>query len=279
MTTASMRLRLLSDGAFKVDGGAMFGRVPKTSWETWIKPDRRNRVRLGINCLLIQSPEGSILVDTGSGAKEDEAAQEAWGLGPARAMKALRDVGVDAKDVRFVLLSTLRLLHAGGATRLSRSGEMVPAFPSARYLVQGEALRDAQHPDIRDEGAFRAGDYCALQEHEQLDLLDGDCEVVPGVWVKAVGGPSRGHQIVLINRSGCKAAFLGDLVPTPYHLPLAHIGAFDRSPEKTQEWKRELLNRLESEGWLLIFTHGMEGTRAGYLERRNGSLCLRPVEV
>lgn len=262
-----------------MDGGALFGRVPKTSWETWLKPDRRNRVRLGMNCLLIQSPDGAILVDTGSGAKEDDAAQEAWGLGPARAMKALRDSGVDPKEVRFVLLSTLRLLHAGGATRVSRSGDMVPAFPNARYLVQSKALDDALHPDIRDAGSFRAGDFCPLQEHEQLDLLDGDCEVVPGVWLKEVGGPARGHQIVLVNRSGCKAAYLGDLVPTPYHLPLTHIGAFDRSPTKTQEWKKELLDRLESEGWLLIFTHGMEGTRAGYLERRNGSLCLRPVEV
>ena len=235
MRIGTLEIHLLSDGSFKMDGGAMFGQVPKVLWESLMKADRRNRIRLGLNCLLIRSAEGNILVDTGTGSKYDDHARDIYGLGTSKLSRGLRDVGVAPKDIQCVVLSHLHFDHAGGGTKINRRGIAVPAFPRAQYFVQQAAWDDATNPSERGKASYNQADFLPLLEKEQVRLLQGDHELVPGIWLKLTGGHCKGHQMVLINHGGAKVAFLGDLVPTPYHLAPSYISALDQHPEETLE--------------------------------------------
>jgi glyoxylase-like metal-dependent hydrolase (beta-lactamase superfamily II) len=275
MTTS---VRVLSDGIIKFDGGTMFGQVPKVNWENKMSTDRRNRVTLGLNSLLVQIGDKNVLVDAGAGSKELDNEKETYGLVPSRLMKGLKGLGLSPKDVDSVILTHLHFDHSGGCTRLDRTGSLVPTFPRARYLVQRECWEDACNPNERCRHVHRNEDFRPIEEQGLLELLDGDTEIYPGLSVKVTHGHAKGHQVVLLNHGGERIAFLGDLVPTPHHLDLASISAFDQFPEETLEMKRDFLSQASKAGWLLVFSHG-HNLKAGYLERRNGDTFLRPVEL
>ena len=275
MTTS---VRVLSDGIIKFDGGTMFGQVPKVNWENKMSTDRRNRVTLGLNSLLVQIGDKNVLVDAGAGSKELDNEKETYGLVPSRLMKGLKGLGLSPKDIDAVILTHLHFDHSGGCTRLDRTGSLVPTFPRARYMVQRECWEDACNPNERCQHVHRNEDFRPIDEQGLLELLDGDTEIYPGLSVKVTNGHAKGHQVVLLNHGGERIAFLGDLVPTPHHLDLASISAFDQFPEETLEMKRDFLGQAEKDGWLVIFSHGHE-QKSGYLERRNGSTVLRPVDL
>lgn len=269
---------IVSDGTFLRDGGSVFGQIPKSHWELQIKPDRRNRVRLGLNCLLIQTPKMNILVDTGAGSKRPDKLKETYGLNGNKLLKGLRNLGLTTRDIDLVILTQLQFDHGGGCTKLDRTGNAVPAFPRAKYLIQQKCWDEAINPNERVKGSFFSDDFLPLEEKGLVELVDGDCEVIPGVTVKVTNGPSKGHQIVLVERGSERIAYVSDLIPTPYHLPLAYIPALDDDPNGTLEGKRELLDMAIDGGWLIIFGHGNEH-RAGYVQQKNGKSHLLPVEV
>ena len=275
MTTS---VRIMSDGIIKFDGGTMFGQVPKVVWENKVSTDRKNRITLGLNSLLIQIGTHTVLVDAGVGSKEIDDEKETYGLVPSRLLKGLKSLGLSAKDVDTVILTHLHFDHSGGCTKLDRMGNLVPTFSKAKYYVQDDCWEDACMATERCQEIHRGEDYRPIDEKGQLELLDGDAEIYPGLCVRVTAGHARGHQIVLLNHGGERIAFLGDLVPTPHHLDMSAISAFDRFPEETLVMKRDILNQAEREGWLLIFAHGHE-QKAGYLENRNGETYLRPVEL
>ena len=268
---------IISDGVFKVDGGAVFGRIPKMMWENLVSTDRKNRLTMGLNCLFLQCNGRNVLVDTGVGPKDNYRDKELYGLVPSRLMRSLKGLGMGPRDIDAVVLSHLHFSHAGGATRMDRLGDMVPSFPKATYYVQRSSWEDAQQPSLRDADAFRIEDFAPIAERGQLELLDGDCELFPGLNLIVTHGHCIGHQIAVFNHGGERIVYLGDLVPTPYHLGLTVISSFDYEPETTLDQKREVLADAEKQGWLLVFSHGHE-TRAGYLERRHDVSYLRPVE-
>lgn len=278
MRLGRLNVHLLSDGMIKRDGGMVFGMVPKVIWEQRVRPDRRNRIRLGINCVLIQAPEGNILIDTGVGTKYDDEQKEMHGIGNSKLLRELRDRDLSAKDIDTVVLTNLHFDRAGGSTKLNRKGEVVPTYPKARYLAQRAAWEDAVHPNERSKHAYHSKDFLPLLQREQVDFLDGDHQLVNGVWLKVTHGYCRGQQIALISQGSTKVAFLGDLVPTAYHLGLPYISAADQYPEDTLERKRELLSLAEREGWLILFCNGYD-YKAGYLQRKEGRMALRPVEL
>ena len=275
MTTS---IRLLSDGTIKRDGGCMFGHLPKTIWESRIVTDRKNRMTLNLNCLLIQLAGKNIVVDTGVGSKEMNGQREDYGLGPSRLVKSLKSMGISPNQVDVVILTHLHFDHSGGCTKLDRTGNLMPTFPKATHYVQRDSWEQALSPSERFRDIYFEDDYRPIEEWSQLELLDGEYEILPGLEVMVTNGPTRGHQIVLMNHGGEKIAFMGDLVPTAHHLDLASIPSFDQFPEETLEMKRELLGRAEKEGWLLIFSHSLD-RKAGYLESYNGGTYLRPVDL
>ena len=278
MDLGNTSVDIVSDGTFLLDGGSMFGQVPKPMWETNMKPDRKNRIRLGLNCLLIRTPTANILVDTGTGSKRLDRFRDIYGLNGNKLLRELKKLSLTPRDIDVVVLTHLHFDHGGGCTKLDRSGNILPTFPKAQYLVQRACWEEAMSPDERGKAAFVEDDYLPLDDKGNLTLLDGDHEITPGVSSKVTNGHSKGHQIVLIEAGSERIAYTGDLIPTAYHLPLPYIAAFDHSPNETLDQKRELIKMAVAGGWLLIFGHGFD-YRAGYVEQRNGRPQLLPVEM
>ena len=278
MKFGDLTVNIVSDGRLKLDGGAMFGLVPKLLWERKVKVDRRNRVTLGLNCLLIQSPDATILVDTGIGTKESARVKDRHGLTSSRLLRSLKAHGVSPRDVNMVVLTHLHFDHCGGNTRLNRNGDLVPTFPRATYIVQRSCWEDANAPSERNKAAFHPDNFQPLIEQDQLRILEGDTELIPKVWVRATGGHARGHQIVTIESETEKLAFLGDLIPTVHHLPLPYVSSFDFAPDESVERKRQLLDLITKDGWVVAFSHDSEN-QAGYLSKRNGSTLFRAITL
>ncbi len=268
---------VISDGVFKVDGGAIFGRIPKMMWENMVTTDRKNRVTMGLNCMLFQCNGSNILIDTGVGPKDNIRDKEIYGLIPSRLLRGLKVIGIGPRDIDAVVLSHLHFSHAGGATRMDRVGDMVPSFPNATYYVQRASWEDAQDPSVLHADVFRVDDFEPIAERGRMELLDGDTELFPGLNLIVTDGHSPGHQIAVFSHGGERIVYLGDLVPTPHHLGLTVISSFDYEPETSLDQKQDILSEAERQGWLLVFPHGHE-TRAGYLERRQDMSYLRPVE-
>lgn len=278
MRFGGLEVDVISDGTFKMDAGALFGVVPKQLWQRKVKVDRRNRVQMGLNCLLIRSNGYNILVDTGIGKKEPDKVKDIYGVASGKLLKGLKDHGIGLKDIDMVILSHLHFDHVGGCTRFNSKEQVVCTFPNAKYMVQRKDWDEATHPNERNSAAYHPDDFEPLLNSKQLELLDGDTEVERGVNAVLTGGHSAGHQIILAGTGRRKAVMMGDLIATTNHLPLPYIAAFDLFPMDSLQKKKELLAEAEEKGWLLIFSHDPEKI-AGYLERRNGKLFMKPAKV
>lgn len=276
LKVGDVRIRCLCDGQMRQDGGALFGMVPKVLWSKLVKPDRRNRVLLNLNCFLVQSGGKSILVDTGVGTKHSRRRQRVFAMQGGRLLDDMKANGLTPPDIDVVVLTHLHFDHSGGCTTL-RDGEVVPTFPNARYLLQRADWEEVTHLNEFTRGNYMPQDYLPLEEHGQLGLLDGDVEIAPGVWLKHTGGHTAGHQAVFIDSRGEQAICLADVLPTPHHLRHVYITSWDVRPMDTVAAKVRYVERAEREGWLLLFNHGVE-YQAGYVERQGGRLRVRAYE-
>ena len=250
-----IRVHILSDGHFALDGGAMFGVVPRVIWEKTNPPDEKNRIPLGLNVALIEAAGKRILVDTGMGDK--------WGEKEARIYKLDRSqnlltgmsaLGLGPADIDLVINSHLHFDHAGGNTRLE-DGKPVPTFPKARYVVQTGEWEDATRPHERNRASYLEENYVPLAERKQLEVVQGEVELVPGVRVVPVGGHTAYLQMVVLESQGQTLAIPTDLIPTSSHLPFPFIMAYDLFPVGTLEAKRRLLARAVEESWRVLFYH------------------------
>jgi glyoxylase-like metal-dependent hydrolase (beta-lactamase superfamily II) len=250
----------LEGGRQRLDGGAMFGVVPKPLWERRIPADERNRIPLSLRCLLIEHDEGPVLVDTGIGNKEDERFRDIYGVenvgrhGPTQLEDALHALGYSPADVRMVINTHLHFDHAGGNT-VVEGGEVRLAFPNATYVVQQGELEFASRPNERTAASYLAHNFQPVAAAGRWRLASGETELLPGIRLVPTPGHVPYHQSVLVADGGEKACFLGDLVPTTAHLPLAWIMGYDLEPLVTLETKRAILARAEAEGWILVFEH------------------------
>ena len=278
MKLGNISVDLVSDGTYLMDGGAVFGQIPKAEWEQYAKPDRRNRVRLSMNCLVIRTPTANILIDAGAGSKRADKLKDKFLLKGNKLLKNLKTLGLTARDIDIVVLTHLRFDHAGGCTKLDRMGMAVPAFPKAEYMVQRECWEAANNPNERELDSLYEDDFMPLEEKGLITLLDGETEIAPGVVVRVAGGHMRGNQMVFIESGAERIAYAGDVIPTPHHLDLTHIAATDHDPNATLMRKRDLIKKAIDYGWLLVFGHGLE-CHAGYLEQHNGRAKLLPVAL
>ncbi len=279
MKLGEVSLDFINDGTFKLDGGQMFGAVPRALWEKKVPPDAQNRVTMHINCLLLRTAGRNILVETGIGTKNPPKRQEIYGIAGGKLVPGLKAFGLKPEDIDTVVLTHLHFDHAGGCTYLNGPGKPVPTFPRARHLVQRLNWEEAVSDNERTRRSYAPEDFLPLQEAGLIDLLDGQHMVAPGVWVDPVGGHANGLQAVHVTSGNQRAVFLGDVLPTVHHLALPWLTGFDVRPLETMEAKRKVLAEAERDGWLLLFSHGSPGEAAGFVDRRNGQLVLRPIAL
>ena len=258
----SLRVHAIQAGGQKLDGGAMFGIVPKPLWEKRIAPDERNRIQLGMRCLLIEHDIGLVLIDNGVGNKETQKFHDIYGVenrntsddGSTRLEEGLAQLGFTTDDVALVIDTHLHFDHAGGNTR--RVGDKVElTFAKARYVVQKGEYHYATHTNERTAGSYFPHNFVPVAEAGRFDFVDGQKEIVRGLTLIPTPGHTPHHQGVLIDGGSDRAFYLADLAPTASHLPLPWIMGYDVEPLRTLESRREIYRRAAGENWLLVFEH------------------------
>jgi glyoxylase-like metal-dependent hydrolase (beta-lactamase superfamily II) len=256
-------IHALDAGSQRLDGGAMFGVVPKPLWEKRIPADERNRIPLAMRCLLVETADALVLIDNGAGNKENEKFLDIYGIDNAaegaghatRLEDALAEAGFAAEDVDVVVDTHLHFDHAGGNTRRMPDGSVALSFPNARYVVQRGEWEWAHVRNERIQASYLPDNFDPVMEGERFELIDGDVEILPGIRALRSPGHTPHHQSILIQSGGETACFLADVIPTSAHLPLPWIMGYDVEPLVTMESKRSLLQRAREEEWLLIFEH------------------------
>jgi glyoxylase-like metal-dependent hydrolase (beta-lactamase superfamily II) len=260
-TVGGFRIHALQAGGQKLDGGAMFGVVPKPLWNRRIPSDERNRIPLGMRCILVEHDDGLVLIDTGAGNKESDKFIDIYGIenrgaeGRTALEDALATLGHSPDDIAIVINSHLHFDHGGGNSYRDESGAVWPTFPKARYVVQRGELEYASHTNERTAASYFPHNFAPIVEAGLFDLVEGEKEIVPGITVLPTPGHVPFHQGILLESKGERAFFLGDLVPTVAHLPLPWIMGYDVEPLVTLETKRRTLARALKEDWLLLFEH------------------------
>jgi glyoxylase-like metal-dependent hydrolase (beta-lactamase superfamily II) len=260
-TIGAWTVHAIQAGPLKLDGGAMFGVVPKPLWEKRLPADERNRIPMGMRCLLVEHDSGLVLIDTGAGNKENPRFYDIYGIenagttGPTALEDGIRAAGHRPEDVSLVINTHLHFDHAGGNTYRDADGAIRPSMPNARYVVQRGEHHFATHLNERTAASYFAHNFEPIREAGRLDMVEGEREIVPGITVVPTPGHVPFHQSVLLRSRGDTALYLGDLVPTTTHLPLPWIMGYDLDPLVTLETKRRILLRMEAEGWLALFEH------------------------
>lgn len=283
MTAGTGRMRVgevevvrLLDGTFRVDGGAMFGVVPRTIWARLAPPDEENRIVLALNCFLLLTPEANILLDTGVGPDVDRRYAAFYGAErTAGLLESLAGWGLGPEDIDVVVNSHLHFDHCGGNTRRTAEGAWVPTFSKARYVVQKGEWAQALHPVERDRPSYFPNRLKPLEETGRLSLLDGDGPIAPGVEAVLVPGHTAYHQGIKVFSGGRTFFYLGDAVPTAAHIDLPNIMSFDLYPVETFAQKKALLARVADEGWAVGFSHDL-GRPLGLVRRSGHMLVYAP---
>jgi glyoxylase-like metal-dependent hydrolase (beta-lactamase superfamily II) len=257
MQFGDYRVEVVPGGEFWLDGGAMFGVVPRALWQRVAPPDGENRVRLNANCLFVEAAGERVLVETGMGDKWSPRGAAMYGVSPGPSLaESLRErTGCRPEDVSIVVNTHLHFDHAGGNTTLDAAGRARPAFPNARYFVSRSEYEHAESPHERDRASYLPENWRPLAESGQLELQDDNYEVVPGLSLETVPGHSRTMQCVRLERGRRTLYGFADLVPTRAHVPTAWLMGYDLYPVETVEAKRRLLPQAAREGWLCLFYH------------------------
>jgi glyoxylase-like metal-dependent hydrolase (beta-lactamase superfamily II) len=264
----AFRIHAIEAGLQRLDGGAMFGVVPKPLWEKRIPADERNRIPLALRCLLVETRDALVLIDNGAGNKENEKFREIYGIEnmpsttiaepagfPTRLEEALASIGFTPDDVDVMVDTHLHFDHAGGNTFIDPEGAIRLSFPRARYVVQRGEWDWAHRRNERISASYLPHNFDPVQQDRGFDFLDGEQQIVPGIVARLTPGHTPYHQSVIVSSDDETAIFLADVVPTSAHLPLPWIMGYDVEPLVTLESKRALYHQAREQNWLLIFEH------------------------
>ena len=277
LTLGSFHISGLRDGFFRLDGGAMFGVVPKTLWERIYPADDKNRIRLGLNSLLVQSGDFNLIIDTGIGSHFDSKLSGLYTVDNEPGLiAALEKVGLKPEDIDIVVNTHLHFDHCGGNTIVSEGRDILPAFPRARYIIQKGEWESALRPNARDRASYLEQYFVPLKERGQLQLVEGDTEISEGLEVVLASGHTAHHQCVKIESEGQTLFFLGDMVPTSGHVGLPYIMSYDLFPLETMKNKERFYQQAIEEDWTVAFNHDPEYF-FGKITQKNRKYGFQPL--
>jgi glyoxylase-like metal-dependent hydrolase (beta-lactamase superfamily II) len=260
MFLGDYRIEIIPDTEFRLDGGAMFGVVPRVVWELVSPPDELNRIRMNMNCLFIETATERILIETGIGEKWSEKHLKMYGIFRKKSLaQSLFDItGYKPEDITIVVNTHLHFDHAGGNTIFDGENVIVPQFPNARYFVSRSEFEQAENPHERHRASYLKENWTCLIDTGQLELKPDDYEIVEGLTMETVRGHSETMQCVRLNRGGETFYSFADLIPTRHHLPFAWVMGYDLYPVETLEAKKKLLPQALEENWLCYFYHDVD---------------------
>lgn len=272
-TVGDLELISLSDGCLRLDGGAMFGIIPKPLWEKKTSADERNRIALAMRPLIVRGRR-TMIIDAGLGDKESAKFCDLYGVDRSRNLDdSLSAAGLAADDIDIVLATHLHFDHAGGFTRRDASGRIVPRFPRAQYIVRRGEWEDATHTHERNRASYLVDNFVPLADAGVLQLADDDTTIMPGVRIRRTGGHTRDHQMVVIESGGQAAAFVADLIPTTAHLQAAWIMGFDLYPTETLNAKKAFVKEAIARRMLIFFEHDPQ-IAAAFLRDEQGKPAI-----
>jgi methylmalonyl-CoA epimerase len=267
----------LSDGFLWLDGGAMFGVVPRPLWEKRLPADDSNRIPLGMRPLVVRSGSKTMIIDAGAGDKMDAKSAAIYRLDRRYHLDhALAEAGLSVEDIDIVLASHLHFDHVGGFTAVDKHGKVVPRFPRAKYIAHRQEWEDATHPHERNRASYLQGDFVPLKEAGVLTLVDDDAEILPGVRYRRSGGHTAHHQVVMIESGGKTAVFAADMYPTSVHVPNPWLMGYDLFPMETLAFKRGFVREAIEKEYLVFFEHD-PSLAAGYIRDRDGKRYVERV--
>ena len=257
MQVGDYRIEIVPDTEFRLDGGAMFGVVPRNLWAKLCPPDEQNRIRMNMNCVFIDTGSEKILIETGIGVKWPAKQTSLYAIERERPLgETLRmRTGVTPDEITIVINTHLHFDHAGGNTTLNHTGTAVPSFSNARYFVSRAEIEHAESPSERDRASYLPDNWIPLRESGQLEAKDADYEVIPGLRMETHAGHNRSMQCWRLDAGGKTLFGFSDLVPMRAHVPSAWIMGYDLYPVETLEAKKKLLPQAARENWLCLFYH------------------------
>lgn len=255
MKFGRLELSIIKECQFKLDGGAMFGVVPKTLWSKQSKSDDFNRITLSCNLLLIEGPDFKILVETGMGLKWSKQEIDRYEIKTlVNWDNIVEPFALVHEDINAVVISHLHFDHAGGCTKMVQ-GNLIPTFPNAKHYVQKGEWEFAHNANSRAKASYRLEDFEPILEHGLLELIDGDTEIYPGIWLKLTGGHTKCHQVLSFADSGQKGIFLADIMPTVAHVNPAWVMGYDHFPLTSCDYKNSILKEASDNNYLVVFDH------------------------
>ncbi|NVO20765.1 MAG: MBL fold metallo-hydrolase [Bacteroidetes bacterium] len=252
-----MKLFSIPSGNFKLDGGAMFGVVPKSIWSKIYPSDDNNMIPLSMRCLLVVDGERKVLIDNGIGNKQGNKFFGHYHLfGDENLSGSLKQIGLTPADITDMFLTHLHFDHAGGSINLRNDGTgFEPAFPNARYWVSNDHWNWANNPNRREKASFLKENIIPILESGQLNLFDAPFELLKGFQVKTYDGHTAGQAIPFIKYKGRTIVYMADFIPTSAHVPLPYIMSYDTQPLKSLTEKEKFLEEAVDNSYILFFEH------------------------
>jgi glyoxylase-like metal-dependent hydrolase (beta-lactamase superfamily II) len=267
------------ENRFKIDGGAMFGVVPKVIWEKMVTPDEKNLVDLDLNIFLVKTKNKNILIDAGMGDTLSDRMKRIYGIEKnSNLNQDLANFGLKPENIDLVIPTHLHMDHAGGVIKFNEKYEKVPTFPNAKHVIQSQEWEDALSPDERTMATYFPENFFILKDFKLVELVDGEEEIEPGIKVIPTGGHTRGHQAVLIDTGNDKILCPGDILPTHNHLKIPYVASVDTYPLETMKIKREFLGKCLNDGWIVAFDHDTE-LKMAKLEKKEDKINIIKVSI